>query len=160
MLDTGAAFENRVRFAIGDNGRAPVTRHQTFTYWIVAGLVGVTLVYDLSWVALEIATRLDLVPDQFLGFQASGFSDALTIWNDIAYYSKVVLAAAAFVLILRRSRHTLAAYALSTLAGFIDWILLLDNPFYDGTGGGHLLTVISIALCGVLWLMNQQRILR
>ena len=85
------------------------------------------------------------------------FTASLTLWNDLAFYTHAVTSLAAIVLLLLRMRILLWVYGTSVAAAFLDWILLVGNPYYDGSLIGHIALAAHSTALFLIWLLFSQR---
>ena len=137
-----------------------MTRAQRLEYLIaMAGVVAIAL-YNAFWFALDIGVRLNLVTGEVLGIDATGFTAALTVWNEIFFFTASIGSFMAVPCILMRSRWAVWAFAACFAAGAADWVMLIANPYYDGSGAGLVTTAITITTLALLVILRLQRILR
>ncbi len=105
--------------------------HQRIFYGLSLIITVGGLLYSLEWMVVDIGVRLGVWPREG-EFDAYAFTETLSIWNDIGFYTAIIMGLAALILLIRRRALALPAYVLALLGGLTDWVALTGNPFFDG----------------------------
>ncbi len=137
-----------------------MTQIQRFEYGSAVVLVVALALYNGFWLGLDIGVRLDLIDRTVFGIDVREFTLALSLWNEIFFGISAIASFLAAGFVLRRSRWTVWAFGGMLAAGIADWIMLIGNAYYDGSGSGFLSTGVALGTMGLLLALRAQQILR
>jgi hypothetical protein len=136
-----------------------MTRANRLGYMIAVAAVIAIALYNAFWFVLDIGVRLNLITGIVFGIDAPNFTAALTVWNEVFFFTSAIASFIAVPCILMHSRWALWAFGTCFAAGVSDWFMLIVNPYYDGSGAGLATTVATIATLALLLLLRWRRIL-
>ncbi len=126
-------------------------------YWTALALVLATAALDVWLLLIDMGGKTGLWSFTLADVNSQDFTASLTIWNDLAFYTHALTSIAAVVLLLRRKRILLWVYGVSVAASFLDWVLLVGNPYYDGSLIGHIALAAHSTALFLIWLLVSQR---
>ena len=120
-------------------------------------LVSLSVLYFLFWAGVDVAARLGVWPDGWLGFTGEAFIASLTVLDETLF---VLQGAAKFLTLywlIKRDRRAVFTLAAVIILGTVQWILLLSNPVYDGGSDGYIALLVDLAAFGLLmqWRMSR-----
>lgn len=126
-------------------------------YWTALALVSATAAFDAWLLLIDLGGKTGLWSFTLADVNSQDFTASLTIWNDLAFYTHAVTSIAAVGLLVRRKRILLWVYGVSVAASFLDWVLLVGNPYYDGSVVGPIALAAHSTALFLIWLLVSQR---
>lgn len=126
-------------------------------YWTALALVLATAALDVWLLLTDLGGKTGLWGFTLADVSSHDFTASLSIWNDLAFYTHALTSIASVVLLLRRKRILLWVYGVSVAASFLDWVLLVGNPYYDGSVVGPIALAAHSTALFLIWLLVSQR---
>jgi hypothetical protein len=146
--------------------KEPMTRIQNLSsddrplYFTALILLALEAIYTLSWVALDVGTRMSV---QF-GWEVP--ADRVTLimsipaWQEAVFFTGASMVALAVWMLLQMRRIAFVVFLIGVLLLRLDWILLAINPA-ESTGWMGYFIIIAEGLAGLmvgmLWWRNVLR---
>jgi hypothetical protein len=129
-------------------------------YFTALLLLGLEAVYTLSWVVLDISTRMAVQLDWPVSAERATLIMSIPAWQEAVFFTGAAMVAAAVWMLLQMRRAALIIFLVGVLLLRLDWILLAINPA-ESTGWMGYFIIIAEGLAGLmvglLWWRNVLR---
>lgn len=118
------------------------------------------VVYAVSWLAMDLAARLNIWPRAWDWVEIYAFIAIHPIWAEWIFFVAASLKFLAWILILLRKRIAIPVLATACGLGVLDWVLLSTNGYYSGGIESILQVIVElIALAGLFYLKRRNWLL-